>query len=146
MGVTDTNQEVLNLLVTDFGYDLNSDEIVNLDLIDALAYEPPVSLKKNKSLHDPVKTGKVSVTVSTSSFKPSRVIFSVPAQVDTPKIGIYNLKGRLVRSLSVTRNNRNISIVWDGKNEQGVRVRSGTYAVKLSAGKNSMSKKLVLTR
>jgi flagellar hook assembly protein FlgD len=38
------------------------------------------------------------------------------------------------------------SIVWDGKNDAGRAVGSGVYFYRLSAGKESISKKMVMLR
>ncbi len=143
MGMTDTNEDVLNQFWTGFGYDPNSDEIQNLDFIDALTYEP-VSVHSKKSL--PQNTGKINVSISVPS-RPSRIIFSQVNLENRPQIGIYNLKGQLIRLLKIPEaGQRSVSIGWDGRNEKGARVKAGTYAVKLSDGKKSMSRKLVLLK
>ena len=54
-----------------------------------------------------------------------------------PQIRIYNIKGQLVKKLSIDSNQ--FSIKWDGKNESGKPVSSGIYLYQLSIKGGSAS-------
>ena len=62
-------------------------------------------------------------------------------------IGVYDLTGRLVANLE----NRiadagRYNILWDGSDDRGERLSSSAYFVKLSAGKFTATKKVVILR
>ncbi|MCK4339805.1 MAG: T9SS type A sorting domain-containing protein, partial [Candidatus Cloacimonetes bacterium] len=75
-----------------------------------------------------------STTISFFNTKPSK----------NTKIKIYNIKGQLVKQLSIV--NCKSSIDWDGKDENGKQVPSGIYLCKLSIGKEAIVRKMVLLR
>jgi hypothetical protein len=60
---------------------------------------------------------------------------------------VYNAAGRVVRTLVDSRMTAGEHFLpWDGTNDGGDRVASGVYFVKLSAGANNASQKVVLLR
>jgi len=60
-------------------------------------------------------------------------------------VDIYDIKGRVVRSLSAATTSGNaVSLVWDGKDGAGNRVASGVYFYRLSAAGPPASRKMVL--
>ena len=75
-----------------------------------------------------------STTISFFNTKPTK----------TTKIRIYNIKGQLVKKLSIV--NSQSSIVWDGKDENGKEVPNGIYFCRLSSGDKSAVKKMLLLR
>lgn len=62
----------------------------------------------------------------------------------TVKLSIYNVKGELVRTLSTAAGARQAS--WNGKNSRGAAMPSGVYIVRLTAGKLTLQKNLVICR
>jgi hypothetical protein len=80
-------------------------------------------------------------------FNPETTIsFDLAEQVPVT-LGIYNLKGQLVRSLiHETKAQGQHSIVWNGMDENGRPVSSGIYFYKIRAGKYSSSRKMVLMK
>ena len=67
---------------------------------------------------------------------------AAPVQV---VLKIYNSQGEEVRTLVDTHQPQGIwSVVWDGRNNAGRRVGSGVYFYKLSAGRFTAARKLVL--
>ncbi|MBL7085719.1 MAG: T9SS type A sorting domain-containing protein, partial [Candidatus Cloacimonetes bacterium] len=64
------------------------------------------------------------------------ICFSIPRGTKKAKIRIYNIKGQLVKQLSIFNSQLNweqSSIEWDGKDENGRKLSSGIYFYKLSA-------------
>jgi hypothetical protein len=67
-----------------------------------------------------------------------------PAQVE---LDIFDISGRLVRSLLAGRlDYGNHQVIWDGRNNLGQDVSSGTYLYRLAAGEKLIAKKMVLLR
>jgi len=72
-----------------------------------------------------------------------RINATVPTTLSTPaKIQIFDLAGRTVKVLAV--NNGENTIVWDGKDSVGNACASGVYTVRLAAGGQNLSKRVVL--
>jgi hypothetical protein len=140
LGVTNTNTEMLDSFLTNFGYaeeDINEEE----HWIDAFAYEPVIAAKSGRPSENIIR-----LTVFTGAYKPSRAVFSLKDMKQRPKIGIYTVRGRLVRILRVPADLRsNTSLEWDGKDINGVRARTGTYVVTLRAGRQEMSRRILLS-
>ena len=63
-------------------------------------------------------------------------------------LNIYNIQGELVGSLLDEESNLTgfHSIVWDGKNESGIRVSSGIYFYQLNTKESGMTKKMLLLK
>ncbi len=71
--------------------------------------------------------------------------------LELPKIGadyelsIYNLAGQRVRRFSGSTTGPN-SIVWDGRDQEGRPVASGTYLYTLRAGSERVTRKMILVK
>ncbi len=80
-------------------------------------------------------------------FNPSTTIsFSVKEAVPV-EIGIYNVKGQLVKTLvNGEKASGSHSIVWDGRDNSGQSVSSGVYYYKMNAGKYSSTRKMILMK
>ena len=80
-------------------------------------------------------------------FNPSTTI-----QYDIPHAGeitiaIYDIQGRLVRSLaSLTQQAGTHSAIWDGHNDSGVNVSSGNYFCRVDFNHSFLVKKLLLLK
>jgi hypothetical protein len=80
-------------------------------------------------------------------FNPTTVIkFSIAS--DQPvRLVVYDVAGRRVRTLVDERRRANIySVSWDGRNDQGQRVASGVYFYRLTAGKFTKTRKMMLLK
>jgi hypothetical protein len=80
-------------------------------------------------------------------FNPTTTIrFVVPAAVRAV-LSIYSTDGRLVRTLfdDVATPGAN-EVTWDGRDASGTGVSSGVYFYRLSAGKSSATRKMVLLK
>lgn len=74
------------------------------------------------------------------------VKYSVSGSVQT-EISVYNLRGQKVRSLVSGRKTAgDHSVLWDGKDDLGKPVSSGVYYIRMHAGKDGFTRKVVLTR
>ncbi|NQV17509.1 MAG: T9SS type A sorting domain-containing protein, partial [Armatimonadetes bacterium] len=62
-------------------------------------------------------------------------------------VEIYNLKGQLVRTLfSEIAKKRAIYITWNGTNNQGVRISSSIYLIRLKTATTNVSRKVILIK
>lgn len=65
----------------------------------------------------------------------------IVSPVRVEKLEIYDVLGKRIRSLNVGKDSKEISIKWDGTNDNGLQVPSGIYFVK---GRNSAAKFLFI--
>ena len=74
--------------------------------------------------------------------------FYIDSKNDDIKLKIYNIKGRLIRSLNYdTKQKEENFIFWDTKNNKGVEVKSGIYFYRLLInGKGIQTKKCMIIR
>ncbi len=81
-------------------------------------------------------------------FNPTTTIrFTVAYKAQAVKLIIYDLLGRVVRVLAdEIRTVGEHSVQWDGRNENGIRVASGTYLYKFEAKNFVDSKKMVMLK
>jgi len=80
-------------------------------------------------------------------FNPSTMIsYSTPEAVDV-KIVVFDALGREVNTLvNGVQNTGHHSVVWDGTNSSGQHVPSGTYFYRITAGKFSSVKRMILSK
>lgn len=74
------------------------------------------------------------------------ISFELPAATDVT-LSIYDVRGALVRTLvDAPLTNGNHAISWDGTSDKGVRVSSGTYFYRLTAGSTQTKGKLMILK
>ncbi|MCK4352915.1 T9SS type A sorting domain-containing protein [candidate division WOR-3 bacterium] len=83
--------------------------------------------------------------------KETVIRYSLPVESERVSLGIYDLSGRLIRSLvdgpiNHLTNQPFNQVVWDGGDELGKKVPSGIYFYKLTCGDFKATKKLLLIR
>jgi hypothetical protein len=80
-------------------------------------------------------------------FNPStNITFTVPSKAHT-NLSIYNIEGRLVKTLVNTEFDGGVQTVeWNGTDSRGNLVSSGVYFYRLTAGSNVMTKKMILLK
>jgi len=80
-------------------------------------------------------------------FNPSTVIeYALPEPVQV-RLEVFNLLGRRVRTLADGfRPPGQYRVVWDGTNEAGYSVASGTYFYRITSGDRIETRKLLLIR
>ncbi|MCP4545195.1 MAG: T9SS type A sorting domain-containing protein [bacterium] len=80
-------------------------------------------------------------------FNPTTVIALSLASAEHVSLSVYDISGRLVKSLV---NNKMIAgdheVVWNGKDSNGERVASGVYFYKMSAGDYTATDKMILLK
>jgi hypothetical protein len=85
-------------------------------------------------------------------FNPETWIPFALAEDSSVTITIYDAKGRLVRCFELGHReagvylSRDRALYWDGRNDTGERVSSGTYFYQLRAGKFTAVRKLAITK
>jgi len=63
-----------------------------------------------------------------------------------PEVGIYNIKGQLVKTLDASENRDGYDTVWHGKDMNGKNVNSGVYFCVVDNNKQKQIKKILLIR
>ena len=58
-------------------------------------------------------------------------------------LSIYDVRGRLVRSLQSNAADVSGSVTWDGRNGAGMHVAAGTYFIRLTADGVTQTRKLI---
>lgn len=80
-------------------------------------------------------------------FNPVTVIRYEVGEASPVHIEVYNVQGRLVRSLvHETRKPGRYELVWDGRDDRGMAAGSGVYLSRLRIGSFTSSRKMILTR
>ena len=80
-------------------------------------------------------------------FNPSTTITYYLPTDGRVTLNIYDVSGRLVvRLVDEAQNQGHLSAVWNGLDDRGNVMSSGTYFYKLTVGKETISKKLILLR
>lgn len=77
----------------------------------------------------------------------ARIAFTVPDNVRTATVALFDITGRKVRSLldgDVTAGPH--ALTWDGRDDDGRRVAPGIYFVRYGAGRAALSRKIIMAR
>lgn len=78
--------------------------------------------------------------------KSTTIKYEIPATLKT-KIGIYNISGRLIKTLvDESKSSGYYTVTWDGKDTRGRIMPSGIYFAKLVAEEYAAMKKMILIR
>ena len=81
-------------------------------------------------------------------FNPKTTIaFELPRRMDV-SLDIFDVSGRLTRSLidGISYGAGRHEVIWNGRDDSGQRVSSGTYFFRLKAGEYSETKRMVLIK
>ncbi|MBA4378767.1 MAG: hypothetical protein C0395_09000 [Gemmatimonas sp.] len=84
---------------------------------------------------------------SPNPFNPQTTIVFALDRAAGVRLGVYDLQGRLVRTLAerVYAPGEH-SVVWDGRDESGAEMPSGLYLYRLEDGRRTQTRKMVLVR
>jgi hypothetical protein len=98
----------------------------------------------------PVTTSAMPLTLyqnSPNPFNPQTEIRYYLPDKGSVVLEVYDVSGALVTRLAQGPQNRGShKVSWDGRDETGHKVSSGAYFYRLKAGKNQISKKMVVVR
>jgi hypothetical protein len=64
---------------------------------------------------------------------------------NSAEIGIYNIKGKLVKLFPAVETNKK-SIIWDGKDTRGQNISNGFYVIRLVSDNKIITKDFILNR
>ncbi len=64
------------------------------------------------------------------------ISFSLPNTMQTAELKIYNIKGQLVKTITLDPASKNVSFIWNGKNNADRQVSSGIYLMQIKADVN----------
>lgn len=120
--------------LTDYGYSEEDVEFIDLT---------PTSVGLEK-VNPKASADDFLVTLEHASIRRTTVRFSLPAAGRPVTVGIYDMKGSLVRQ--ITHRDVSRSIAWDGMTGSGRRIAPGKYVVSLSAGKYRQSRQVMLMK
>jgi hypothetical protein len=80
-------------------------------------------------------------------FSPETSIrFAVPQRADV-RLAVYDVQGRAVRQLAAgTREAGRYDVTWNGRDAQGNRVAAGVYFYRLTAGEETLTRKMTVLK
>jgi hypothetical protein len=97
-----------------------------------------------------VKIPKIAASLGQNTpnpFNPTTMINFTLASRERVTVAVYDANGRLVRTLvDETRGAGSHDVQWDGRDDAGVTVGSGVYFYRMTAGKHTESKKMVMLK
>jgi flagellar hook assembly protein FlgD len=75
------------------------------------------------------------------------IVFTLPGDGSPAQLVVYDVSGRHIRTLFAgTSDGAEHTIDWNGRNDAGEEVATGIYLVRLQAGSEAKSAKLVLVK
>jgi PKD repeat protein len=99
---------------------------------------------------DPISIISYSnITIYPNPFNPQTTISLSLTEADKQHpvtVGIYNVKGQLVKMLVDNEIVNNTIFVWDGVDEKGSKSASGLYFIKLNSASTNLGKKVLLLK
>ena len=125
---------------------------LSIDLNDPAQGNSPYLIPLMVIVEDPSVTANPELSeIATANypnpFNPSTTItYSIPSD-GLVSIDIYNIKGQLVRQLlSGEQSKGSHSVVWNGKDNNGRECSSGFYFYRVSAGNQSLTRKILMLK
>jgi len=118
-------------------------KLADVDFNGNIAFHGPISVTV-----EAVKPTKYALEQSyPNPFNPETAINFSIKQADKVSLKIYNLQGQLIRSLvDADKLAGSYSVIWNGTNDQGFRVSSGTYLYTLKVNGFEETKKLTFMK
>lgn len=137
------NYDLLEKIIQDFGHDLS--DLNNLDMIDALDYQ--VGISNDSVLGENGKPKSLTLAVKSSHFKSTKVHFNLPGDNFISSLTVYDMKGKMVRSLMASANGKkHREIIFDGKDNSGNYLAAGSYIINLVSGDYKKANKISLIK
>ncbi len=72
--------------------------------------------------------------------------FTIPSNIGQIKLTIFDVTGKLVRTLISTNQKSTPNLIWDGRKGDGNKVNAGIYFYTATSGNNTYQGKIILTR
>ncbi|MBL8027952.1 MAG: T9SS type A sorting domain-containing protein [Fibrobacteres bacterium] len=91
-----------------------------------------------------ISSGALSLTAKPNPFNPATTISFSIENAGIAGLRIYTLDGKLAKHFNISAGQK--KVMWDGCDETGNRLSSGTYIMQLTAGDKKISKALVFSR
>ncbi len=113
------------------------------------AYENPLGEPQVEISNNQLPITDLQMTNYPNPFNPSTTIsFSLTTEItEDTELKIYNLKGQIVKILPVSPSqSHQVSVIWDGIDENNQPVSSGIYFARLKSGKIEASCKMILLK
>jgi FlgD Ig-like domain len=88
---------------------------------------------------------KPNFMVKPNPFRNS-IKFIIPPHTGETKISIFDVTGKLVKTLTTKNQKPTTDLVWDGRNENGHLTNPGIYFYTVTIGNNKCQGKIILTR
>jgi hypothetical protein len=122
------------------------------------AIQPVQFLVNEQDMSSAVKSADIEITGRPAHFELSQnypnpfnpattITYQLPNDGVDVHITIYNILGQVVKTLVNEQKNAGVySVVWDGKNDEGIAVTSGVYIYQLKSGNFMQSKKLMMLK
>lgn len=86
-------------------------------------------------------------SISPNPFSESAVISFSLKDSQPVELGIYNIKGQLVKTLlAETKTAGTHQIIWDGRDSSGNTVANGAYIVRMASANSSLTRRLMLVK
>ncbi len=106
------------------------------------------SAVSNDDLNDAVVANMSLQQNYPNPFNPTtKIAFNLAKDTKNVELSIYNLKGQKVKTIAKDDFTKGAySFVWNGDNDENKAVASGLYFYKLEAGKQSVTRKMVLMK
>jgi len=90
---------------------------------------------------------RIGFSIFPNPFNQSTTIHFSSPTFSNPTLSIFNPQGHLINTIqSGARSAGNFLVTWDGKDNQGRNVASGTYLVRLKAGDKTVTRRINLVR
>lgn len=140
----DVAWEAENCELVAFIQNLDNKEVIQATKLALLELEvPPVAIDDNTL---PGVQTKISA-VYPNPFSQKAVIEYSLKQEQRVELGIYNLRGQLVRDLLCeAKNAGSHKLEWDGTDNNGKNVANGTYILRMRSGGEALTRKLLFIK
>ena len=129
-----------------FGLEVNPEWNFQIPAFGTRAIDFKLDLRSTSGVIDPEPESRHGLMILPNPAM-GKVGFSfLPASAGASEVAIYDLAGRLVRTLAGPASPEPVHVVWDGLNEGGQRVATGIYLVKVTTGSETRYGKVTIIR
>ena len=132
----------------DTDWDNLTDALGFLTSWDDPEHDPMIVLffKSIMSTGEEVDMGIENIIVCPNPFYNTMLISFYAREERVQEVGVYNLKGQLVKRLVLSNNNLNFQAEWDGKDESGHDMSNGIYLIRVESENANVIKKVMKIR